>query len=134
MHGNRFALHNQDAIYSPYLESAVTALGVRVLRTPIQAPQANAYCEQRLGNLRRECSDFLIPFGENHLRRILRAWQAHYNRGRPHSSLGPGLPEPPPGLSAFLITSHQLPRDVRVVGRPIRGGLHHEYGPEKLAA
>lgn len=109
-------------------------MGVRVLRTPIQAPRANAVCERLLGSLRRECLDFLIPFGEEHLRRILRAWQAHYNRGRPHASLGPGLPEPPPGLPATPITGLRLPCDARVVARSILGGLHHQYGWEKLAA
>lgn len=130
----RFVLHDRDTIYSQWLDAAVTALGVRVLRTPVQAPQANAYCERLLGSLRRECLDFLIPLGEEHLRRILCTWKMHYNRGRPYASLGPGLPAPPPGLPVPPITSHRLPRDARVVARSILGGLHHEYGWEKLAA
>jgi putative transposase len=133
-HAYRFILHDRDRIYSPWLDAAVTAMGVRILRTPVQAPTANAVCERLLGSLRRECLDYLIPFGEEHLRRILRVWRFHYNRGRPHSRLGPGLPEPLPGLPAALITGHQLPRDARVVARPILGGLHHEYGLEKRAA
>ncbi|MFI5340353.1 MAG: integrase core domain-containing protein [Candidatus Methylomirabilales bacterium] len=116
------------------LDAAVTALGVRVLRTPLQTPQANAVCERLLGSLRRECLDYLIPFGEAHLREILRAWRLHYNRGRPHSRLGPGLPEPPPGLPAPALAGHRLPNGSRVVARPILGGLHHEYGLERLAA
>jgi putative transposase len=105
------------------------------LRTPVQAPQANAFYERLLSSLRRECLDFLIPFGEDHLRRILRVWGTHYNRGRPHSSLGPGLPEPSAGVPVAPITGHRLPRDARVVARPVLGGLHHEYGlVMKLAA
>jgi transposase InsO family protein len=133
-HAYRFVLHDRDVIYSPWLDAAITAMGVHVLRTPVQAPQANAYCERLLGSLRRECLDFLIPFGEEHLRRLLRIWQVHYNRARPHSHLGPGLPQPPPGLSAAPIAGHDLPRDARVVARSIPGGLHHEYGLERLAA
>ncbi len=133
-HAYRFVLHDRDSIDSPGLDAAVTALGVCVLRTPIQAPQANAFCERLLGSLRRECSDLLIPFGEEHLRRMLRAWRLHYNRGRPHSSLGPGLPEPPSGLPAPALTWHRLPNGSCVVARSILGGLHHEYGLEKLAA
>jgi transposase InsO family protein len=133
-HPYRFVLHDRDSIYSPWLDSAVTAMGVHVLRTSVHAPTANAFCERLLGSLRRECLDFLIPFGEEHLRRILRAWKMHYTRGRPHASLGPGLPESPPGLPAPPITGHRLPRDARVVARSILGGLHHEYGLERLAA
>ncbi len=133
-HASRFVLHDRDSIYSPGLDAAVTALGVRVLRTPVQAPQVNAVVERLLGSLRRECLDFRIPFGENQLRKILRAWRLHYNRGRPHSHLGPGLPEPAPGLPVSVLAGHRLPNDSRVVVRSILGGLHHEYGLEKLAA
>jgi len=133
-HPYRFVLHDRVSIYAPGLDAAITAMGVRVLRTPVHSPVANAYCERLLGSLRRECLDFLIPFGEEHLRRILRIWQVHYNRARPHSRLGPGLPEAPPGLPASLIGDHHLPGDMRVVARSILGGLHHEYGLEKRAA
>jgi putative transposase len=109
-------------------------MGVRVLRTPVQAPVANAYAERLLGSLRRECLDYLIPFGEEHLRRILSLWKVHYNRGRPHARLGPGLPEPSPGLPAAPIVGQALPRDMRVVARSILGGLHPEYELEKVAA
>jgi transposase InsO family protein len=133
-HGYRFVLHDRDGIFSSWLDTAITAMGVRVLRTPIQAPVANSYCERLLGTLRRECLDFQIPFGEAHLRHVLRIWQVHYNASRPHSRLGPGLPEPSPGLPAALIVGHALPRAMRVVARPILGGLHHEYSLERLAA
>ena len=55
-------------------------MGVRVLRTPVQAPKANAFCERHLGSLRREFLDYLISFGEDHLRRILCVWRMHYIR------------------------------------------------------
>ncbi len=99
-HAYRFILHDRDSIYSPWLDAAGSAMGIRVLRTPVQAPRANAVYERLLGSRRRACVDFLIPFGENHLRRILRAWQAHGNRGRPHASLGQGLPSHHPGCRA----------------------------------
>jgi len=133
-HAYRFVLHDRDSIYSPWVDTAVVAMGVRVLRTPVQAPTANAFCGRLLGSLHRECLDYLIPLGEDHLRKILRVWRLHYNRGRPHSSLGPGLPEPLLGLRAIPITGHRLPDKAWVVVRPILGGLHHEYGLEKLAA
>jgi len=47
-HAYRFVLYDRDSIYSPWLDAAVAAMGVRVLRTPVQAPTANAYCERLL--------------------------------------------------------------------------------------
>src|SRR5215831_19338987 len=61
--------------------------------TPVRAPKANAICERFGGTLRRECLDFVIPLNERHLKMTVQQWGNHYNRGRPHSTLGPGLPE-----------------------------------------
>jgi hypothetical protein len=47
-----------------------------------------------IGSARRECLDFIIPINEEHIRQTLKAWVGHYNRARPHSSLGPGMPDP----------------------------------------
>ena len=65
-HAYRFVLHDRDSIFSQELDKAVTQLGVRVLRTPVRAPTANAFCERLGGSLRRECLDFLIPLNERH--------------------------------------------------------------------
>jgi putative transposase len=106
----RFVIHDRDKIYSQDLDLAVTAMGVRVLKTPFRSPQANSHCERLVGTLRRSCLDFLIPLSESHLRRIVKEWQIHRNQARPHSSLGPGLPEPGDGLPVPLQTQrHQIP-------------------------
>jgi len=71
-HGYRFLIHDRDSIFSADLDKEVTTLGVRVLRTPVRAPTANAFCERFGGTLRRECLDFLIPFNERHLGLVLK--------------------------------------------------------------
>ena len=43
-------------------------MGLRILKTPFRAPQANAYCERLVGSIRQECLDYLIPLNEKHLR------------------------------------------------------------------
>lgn len=93
----RCGLHDRDRRCSPWLDTVGAAMGVRVLRTPVHAPTANAFCERLLGSLRRARLDYLVPLGEDHVRTTLHVWRLHYNRGRPHSSLGPGLPDAPPG-------------------------------------
>ena len=70
---------------------------------------ANAYCERVIGTFRRECLDYLIPINQRHLRRIVREFADYYNRGRPHSALGPGLPEPNQATVPVGEHRHQLP-------------------------
>ena len=134
-HGYRFLLHDRDSIFSQPLDQSIRHLGLQVLKTPPQCPQANALCERLIGTLRRECFDFLIPLSTNHVRRILREWVPHYNTSRPHMSLGPGIPQPPISLPVPLQAHrHQLPAHLPVVSQPILGGLHHAYAlAEKVA-
>jgi len=133
-HKDRFLIHDRDAIFSLGLDHELKAFGLRVLRTLVRAPQANAYCERLVGTMRRECLDFLIPLSEKHLRAILKVWVEHYNRGRPHMSLGPGIPDVPELPSASGRPRHHLPKDTLIVARSVLGGLHHEYDWEKMAA
>jgi len=134
-HGYRFLLHDRDSIFSPQLDQHIHHLGLKVLKTPPQSPQANALCERLLGTLRQECVDFVIPLTENHLRRLLSEWVQHYNHGRPHMALGPGIPQPLVALPAPLQEQrHRWPAHGRVVARPILGGLHHEYWLEEQVA
>lgn len=133
-HSYRFIIHDRDSIFSADLDEELrSSFGLRVLRTPVRAPQANAYCERLIGTMRRECLDFMIPFSEKHLRRLLQEWVAHYNQARPHASLGPGIPQPS-NLVVVPTTGHMLPKDSRVVARSVLGGLHHEYRFEQVAA
>ena len=131
---HRWVIHDRDSIYSEGVDTTVAAMGLTILKTPVQAPQANAFCERLIGTVRHECMDFLIVLNERHLRSVLHEWVVHYNRGRPHASLGPGLPEPPPGLQPPEPCEHQLPARYLVVVTPILGGLHHEYRLEREAA
>ena len=90
--------------------------------TPVRAPNANAYAEHWVGTVRRECLDQLLIVGRHQLVRVLRRYIEHYNRHRPHRSLGHATPVPsvnagPVGAAAVS----QLRR------RDVLGGLIHEY-------
>jgi transposase InsO family protein len=134
-HRYRFLIHDRDSIFSQALDQSLRHLGLHVLKTPVRTPVANAICECVLGTLRRECLDFVIPQSENHLRRLLIKWVQHYNHGRPHMSLGPGIPQPPASLQVPVQgCRHRLPEHVQVVACPILGGLHHDYRLDMKAA
>jgi putative transposase len=132
-HGHKFVVHDRDSIFSQALDQQLLSFGLKVLRTPAGAPQANAYCERLVGTMRREFLHFIIPLSQRHLRRLLKEWVAHYNQARPHSSLGPGIPEPSNLMLLRTNARHTLPKGSRVVANPILGGLH-EYRLEKVAA
>jgi transposase InsO family protein len=139
-HQCKFLIHDRDSIFSRSLDCELGSFGLRVLRTPVRAPQGNAYCERLVGTIRRECLDFLIPLCESHLRMMLKEWVRHYNQGRPHMSLGPGIPADNANNEERAIqrsrtrARHRLPAHCRIKAKPILGGLHHEYSLEKMVA
>src|SRR5262245_25213252 len=116
------------------LDASLRNLGLRVLKTPYRSPQANAFCERLIGSARRECLDFMIPLNEDHVRWILKQWTVHYNKARPHSSLGPGIPDRTVPTAELQISRHCIPNEYRIVVKPRLGGLHHEYGFERAVA
>jgi putative transposase len=88
-----------------------------------------------IGSLRRECLDWFIPLNERHVRMLVREWAVHYNQARPHRSLGPGIPDPPPGSPVTeQIRRHVVPDGFSIKKKPILAGLHHEYRLERIAA
>lgn len=125
----RYLIHHRDAIFARHLDESIKALGLEILKSPPRCPKANAICERVIGTIRRECLDWLIPITEAHLRSILKSWVDHYNRGRPHSNLGPGVPDPPNALESVRASEarHRLGEGVTVLSKSVLGGLHHEY-------
>jgi putative transposase len=132
--GHRYLIHDRDCIFSAEVDAALNGFGLKVLKTPFRSPIANAHCERVIGTIRRECLDYLIPLNERHLKRILSEFITHYNRGRPHSALGPSFPEPIQARVPASGHRHRLPPGYRVAKTPVLGGLHHEYRLEQEVA
>jgi transposase InsO family protein len=123
-------------IFAKHLDDSISALGMEVLRSPVASPKANAICERVIGTIRRECLDWMIPLSEAHLRSILKSWVEHYNRGRPHSMLSPGVPDPPRGAAVVPKSEsrHRLAAGALVLTKSVLGGLHHEYSIAMVSA
>jgi putative transposase len=115
----RFLIRDRDSKFTAGFDAVFTTEGTTVIKTPVQAPRANAICERWIGTLRRECTDRLLIYDESHLRRVLDEYLAHYNQHRPHRPLHqrpPLTPTPPPG-----------PADGSLQRRRLLGGLINEY-------
>jgi transposase InsO family protein len=134
-HAYRFLIHDRDTIFSKAVDQSVSHTGLHVIKTPVRTPVANAICERVLGTMHRECPDFMIPLNENHLDGILKEWVNHYNEGRPHMSLGPGIPKAIRTLPIPQQTHrHRIAAGQHVVACSVVGGLHHDYRLELRAA
>ena len=134
-HTYRILVHDRDTIFSKAVDQSMSHMGLHVIKTPVRTPVANSICERVIGTLRRECLDFMISLNGKHLYGILKEWVGHYNLGRPHMSLGPGIPQPIRTLPARRQAHrHRLPHYQRLRSRSILNGLYHEYEYEEKAA
>lgn len=117
-----FLLHDRDTKFTTAFDEVFRTHGVRVIKTPIQAPNANAHAERWVRTVREECLDWLLIFGKRQLERTLPIYIDHYNRQRPHRALGLAVPDPP---GQPIALPHTTAAHVR--RRDRLGGLLHEY-------
>jgi putative transposase len=118
--GFKFLIRDRDAKFTAMFDAVFTALGVRIVKTPVQAPRANAIAEWWIASVRRECLDRMLITGERHLRLVLDEYVDHYNTHRPHRALHQN---PPTGRSHPPVPG----RNIQVLRRDRVGGLIHEY-------
>jgi putative transposase len=82
----RFLLHDRDSKLSAASDAVFATEGIRIVRTPVQAPNANAHVERLVGSVRRECLDRLLIVGRRPLEHVLRALRLAVRTGRVASS------------------------------------------------
>jgi len=101
---HRVLLGDRDAQGTEGFRRIVEGAGGRIVPTPVQAPNANAYAERFVRSIRAEWLDRLILFGERRLLRALDEFVAHDHGERNHQGLGNELilPEPRPVLSTTV--------------------------------
>ena len=92
----RFLIRDRDSKFSGAFDEVFRSEGIEIIKTPIQAPKANAYAERFVGTVRRECLDWILIINRRQLERVLRVYVDHYNSHRPHRSLGLVPPQPRP--------------------------------------
>jgi putative transposase len=124
-----FLIHDRDAKFSRSFDAVLQAADVRVIRTPVRAPNANAHIERWVGTVRRECLDRLLIFNRRQLERVLGVFGRHYNEHRPHRTLA----LQPPDMTATPSTRGDPPTPATAIRRrDLLGRLIHEY--EAIAA
>jgi putative transposase len=92
----KFVIRDRDSKFTAAFDEVLAGNGMRIIKTPVRSPRANAFAERYVGTLRRECLDHLLIYGERHLRQVLAEYAQHYNDHRPHQARAqrPPLHEP----------------------------------------
>jgi putative transposase len=119
----RFLLRDRDAKFTRAFDDVFVADGIQIIKTPIQAPNANAYAERWVRTVRQECLDWLLIWGRRHLEGVLDEYVRHYNDERPHRNLDLR----PPTVTSAVSAPHVVAVATAVQRRDRLGGLVHEY-------
>ena len=117
--GMRFLIRDRDSKYSGPFGEVFRNEDIRIVKTPVRAPKANAIAERFVRTVRSECLDWLLILDRRHLEGVLRVYVDHYNRERPHRALELRPPD--------LDERRERPPEGEIRRRDRLGGLIHEY-------
>jgi transposase InsO family protein len=117
--GVRFLIRDRDSKYSGPFDEVFRSEGIRIVKTPVRAPKANAIAERFIRTVRTECLDWLLILNSHHLEGVLRVYVEYYNRERPHRALDLRPPDPD--------ERRKRPPEGEIRRRDRLGGLIHEY-------
>ena len=117
--GFRFLIRDRDTKFTAMFDAVFTSENIRVIKTPVRAPRANAIMERWIGTCRSEPLDRILILNARHLRQMIQDFEAHYNNHRPHQAL----------LHAAPLRALQEPtsNDFNVIRHDRLGGLIHEH-------
>jgi transposase InsO family protein len=73
----RFLIHDRDTKFSRAFDEVFRAEGIKVIRTPVQAPNANAFAERWVHTVRADCLDRILILSRRHLEHVLRVYRRH---------------------------------------------------------
>jgi len=118
----RFLIRDRDTKFCGSFDEVFRTEDIRVIRTPVRSPKANAFAERAVKTLRHEVLDWTLILGRRHLDRVLASYVRHYNAERPHRGIDLRAPEK---------HNHVEPVEIvpKIKRRELLGGLIHEYYP-----
>src|SRR5215467_7842114 len=108
----KYLIRDNDSKFGSCFTRVATTSGIKLLKTPVHAPRANAICERFLRSVRQECLDHLLILQERQLQRVLNAYVSYFNQARPHQGIHQQIPEP----NRSILSSHH--KSEKVIALP----------------
>ena len=116
-HDIRYLIHDRDGKFGNGFDSVFESCGIKIIKTPVRAPKANAYAERWVRSIREECLDRILIINDRHLKHVLREYERYYNEARPHQGIDQNIP----GFN------QRRSVDGKVRCRNLLGGILHDY-------
>ncbi len=88
-------IRDRGSNFTSAFDAVLANAGIRTVLCNVRTPRMNAITERWIGGCRRELLDRTLICNQAHLRRILRQYETHHNRHRPHRSLDSAAPLKP---------------------------------------
>jgi transposase InsO family protein len=119
----KYLIRDNDSKFGKRFSSVAESSGIEELKTPFQAPKANALCERLIGTMKRECLDHFFILNQYQLKRIVTQFADYYDQHRAHQ-----------GIDQRVLAQFSQPRPTlsnrvkgKVTATPFLNGLHHSY-------
>ena len=116
----KYLIRDRDSKYGKQFSSVAVSTGIKELKTPYQAPKANAFCERFIGSLKRECLNHMLILSQRQCRQIIKEYVGYYNHARPHQGINQRVPGQDDQDKILTYSG-------RVKAKPVLNGLHHDY-------
>ena len=116
----KFMIRDRGSNFTSAFDAVLADAGIRTVLCNVRTPRMNAIAERWIGGCRREPLDRTLIWNQAHLRWILRQYETHHNRHRPHRSLDSAAPLKPLPEPVDL-EQYRVRKQTRV------GGVINEY-------
>jgi transposase InsO family protein len=113
----KYLIHDRDGKFRGGFDVVFESSGIEIIKTPVRAPNANAFAERWVRSIREECLDRIVILNDRHLRHVLSEYEQYYNEARPHQGIDQNIP---------MASAHEI-GEGPVRCRNVLGGILHDY-------